>query len=177
MEKIIFKVSDQPYGISEGFIGAGMIIGAILATAVSKKLPFTKMNHYFNMLAILVFLMGVCPLPFIMASSGPSYLSYIIFTGSGFLFAGLLAIVSILCMTYLQTEISIDHMGKSMALTLAMSNALYPVGQVIFGNLYDVCSSSTWIVYVFVGVCTLLIAYIIRKLIHKNFPETIKTCQ
>lgn len=40
LEKIVFGVSDQLYGISEGFVGAGMIVGALVVAPLSKKFLF-----------------------------------------------------------------------------------------------------------------------------------------
>lgn len=172
MEKIIFRVSDQLYGISEGLVGAGMIIGALLAGTMSKKLPFYRLHIYFYALILMIGFMGACGLPLLLTTSRPSYLSYGIFTASGFCFSLLLAIINILCMTYLQTEIPMTYMGKSMALIIAMANALYPVGQVIFGGLYDVFSHITWIIYILVGICTLVVTLVMRDMIHKVFPKT-----
>ncbi len=172
MEKIIFGVSNELYGISEGFVGAGMIIGAVLAGVVAKKYPFAKMHVYFYTIILLVAVMGICGLPIILGTSGPSYVSYVLFTASGFLFAAILAVVNILCMTYMQMEIPMAHMGKCMALIIAMSNALFPVGQLIFGVLYDTFASATWFIYILVGLCTIVITVIMQSTIRKAFPAT-----
>ena len=173
MEKIIFGVSDQLYGISEGFVGAGMIIGALLSGITGKKFPFTRLHNYFYLLILLVGAMGFCGLPFLVTGTGPSYISYGLFTASAFCFAVLLAIVNILCMTYMQSEIPMEYMGKSMALIIAMSNALFPVGQLIFGGLYDTFSSATWFIYLLVGICTIVITLVMRNMIHKAFPKNV----
>ena len=152
MEKIIFGVSDQLYGISEGCVGAGMIIGALLTGIMSKKLPFTKLYCYFYALIALVLGMGACALPGILNPQGVSILSYVLFTCSGFFFAVVLAIINILCMTYMQLEIPMEFMGKSMALITALSTALMPIGQIIFGGLYDVFADKTFIIYVIVAL-------------------------
>lgn len=119
---------------------------------------------------LLICVMGICPLPFIMADSGISFVSYILFTMGAFGFSAMIAIVNILCMTYLQKEIPMEFMGKAMALIIAMSNALYPVGQVIFGGLYDYFTSNTWVVYMIVSLCTIIVTLFMRTIIKKEFP-------
>lgn len=167
VEKIILGVSNELYGISEGFAGAGMIAGALLTGFFSKKMPFTKLYVYFTEIIFLVLGMGFCTLPFLLKISGASYLPYVLFTAFGFLFAVLTAIINILCMTYMQFEIPIAFMGKSMALITALSTALMPVGQIVFGGLYDMFSSAVWILYLIVAIiCTLLTVvtyYLIQK--------------
>lgn len=167
VEKVIFGVSDQLYGISEGFIGAGMIVGALLTGAISRTLPFRKLHYYFWFLTVLVLGMGITALPAVMGQGETSYLSYVLITAIGFLFAAALAIINILCMTYMQREIPQAHMGKSMALITAVSTALMPVGQVIFGALYDVFAGCTYIIYGLVGLLSVAATLVTRHLIVK----------
>lgn len=167
MEKIIFGVSDQLYGISEGFIGAGMIVGALLTGLISRVLPFRKLHCYFWFISALVLGMGITTLPAILGQGDTSYLSYVLITAIGFFFAVTLAVVNILCMTYMQREIPQDYMGKSMALITAVSTALMPVGQVIFGGLYDVFADCTYILYGLVGLLSVIATLVTRHLIRK----------
>lgn len=165
MEKIIFNVSDQMYGISEGFVGAGMIVGAILTSVVSKKIPFKKLHYYFVVITALILAMGSCALPGIMNENGVSFLSYVLFTAFGFLFALLLAIINILCITYMQLEVPQEMMGKTMSVVSSLSIALMPVGQILFGGIYDLLSSSTWLIYVIVTALSFITTLITRRLI------------
>lgn len=174
MEKIIFGISDEMYGISEGFVGAGMIAGALLTSLIGKKIPFYKLHTYFYIILVLVCVMGTTAFPMVMASNGPSYLSYVIFTAVGFIFAGTLSVVNILCMTFLQKEIPMEFMGKSMDLVMAMSSALYPVGQLIFGCLYDIFASFTYVVYILVATCTLVMTVLMQRMLKESFPEKVK---
>lgn len=167
MEKIIFGVSDELYGISEGFVGIGMILGALCTGFLSKKLPFSKLHIYFTIIILFILGMGVCGLPGILNTTGTSYASYVLFTLFGMLFSLVMAIINILCMTYLQLEIPMELMGKSMSLVSALSTALLPLGQLIFGGLYDLCTSFVWILYVFAGLLCGVITVITRHLIQK----------
>ena len=112
----------------------------------------TQLYCYFYALIALVLGMGACALPGILNPQGVSILSYVLFTCSGFFFAVVLAIINILCMTYMQLEIPMEFMGKSMALITALSTALMPIGQIIFGGLYDVFADKTFIIYVIVAL-------------------------
>lgn len=167
VEKIVFGVSDQLYGISEGFIGAGMIVGALLTGLISQVFPFRKLHCYFWIITALVAGMSVICLPIVMGTGEVSYLSYGLLTAIGFIFALALAVVNILCMTFMQREIPQDYMGKSMALITALSTALMPVGQVIFGGLYDVFADRVYILHGLVAVLCLVATLVTRRLMHK----------
>ncbi len=167
MEKIIFGVSDQLYGISEGLVGAGMIAGAICTQIISRKLPFHKLYVYFYMVTALVIGMGICTIPGIKNVSGVSMTSYVLFTALGFVFAMALAVINILCMTYMQKEIPMEYMGKTMAVITSMSTALMPVGQLVFGVLYDSLSAQTGLIYLIVAILSIITTIITWKLIRK----------
>lgn len=169
VEKLIFGVSDQLYGISEGSVGLGMIIGALLVVPLSKKLPFAKLHIHFIFLTVFVLGMGIATLPGILAASGVSYLSYIIWTIIGFLFSFVLVNVNISFMTYLQIETPNEMMGKTMALTGALSTALMPIGQIIFGYLYELFQTKLIIIYLLVAVCTIIVTVLMKKIL-SNLP-------
>lgn len=152
IEKVVFGVSNQLYGISEGFVGLGMITGALLVNVLSRKLTVTKLHCYFLFLVILILGMGATTLPFIMEENAISYLSYSIFTFIGFLFSVCLAVINVLCITFVQIETPIAMMGKIMALVTSLSLALMPVGQILFGTLYEIFSGSEMIIYLIVAV-------------------------
>lgn len=167
MEKLIFGATDQMYGISEGVVGAGMVVGALLLGVISKKFPFQKLYCYFYLLIFLVLGMGACAVPGILSKNGTSYLSYGLFTCIGFIFAMVLALVNILCMTYMQLEIPMEYMGKCMALITACSTALMPIGQIVFGRLYDIFKSTTWVIYIIVAMCCVVLTCITTRLIRQ----------
>ncbi len=167
MEKIIFGVSDQLYGISEGLVGIGMILGALSTGFLSKKIPFSKLHLYFAFIVIFILGMGICTVPGILNANGVSYFSYILFTIFGMLFSLVMAIINILCMTYMQLEIPMELMGKSMSLISALSIALLPLGQVIFGSLYDIFAPIPWVLYLFVAFLSVLATFVTRYLLRK----------
>lgn len=170
LEKIVFGVSDQLYGISEGIIGAGLIIGALLAGPLSKKIPLPKLHVYFVFLTLLILGMGATTLPGIRSTTGVSYLSYGIFTCMGFLFAFILSNVNISFMTYLQLETPQALMGKTMALTGALSTALMPLGQILFGTLYEIAGEQFMVIYLFVAMLNVTATVILKKVL-EYLPE------
>lgn len=177
MEKIIFGVSDQLYGISEGFVGLGMITGALLTGKLSKKIPITKLYYYFFTLVILIIGMGCTTLPLIRGTGTVSYLSYGIFTFLGFLFSICLAIIDILCITFLQLETPAEIMGKVMALVTSLSLALMPMGQILFGALYEFFAASEIIIYMIVALIITVGTLFIYRLTFSEAFQSTKTVQ
>lgn len=101
----------------------------------------------------------------VMNPSGTSYFSYGIFTLYSFPFALIVAVVNIVCMTYFQTEIPAEYMGKSMAGINALSMILMPAGQVIFGWLYDAFSQMSFLLYLLVSAFCCIASVITRRIL------------
>jgi MFS family permease len=53
-------------------------------------------------------------------------------------------------------------MGKTMALTTALSTAFMPIGQIIFGQLYDKLSSGLIGIYLIITALTFGVAKILQ---------------
>jgi MFS family permease len=168
VEKIVFHVSDDLYGISEGCIGAGMIIGATLAGIFGKRLSLQKVPRFFFLLSLIIVLMGIPTLGFLCKQEGISYVSYILFTLLGILFALCIAIINIVCLTFIQLVTPQKKMGKIMALTAAVSSALLPVGSILFGFLYELLDGKLFILYSVAGVITLGTACYLSYFLNKQ---------
>ncbi len=172
IEKVIFGISSQLYGISEGFIYVGMITGSILVGFASKHIPMAKIHLYFSLIAVVVLLMGLPTLTIFMNPSGPSYLSYVLFTFIGFLFSILLALLNIICMTFMQLQTPQDKMGKIMALVSSVSASLMPLGQIIFGGLFTALDGKLIILYIISALIMMFISRLVLTLMSRHYKET-----
>ncbi|MDD5934601.1 MAG: MFS transporter [Clostridiales bacterium] len=172
VEKIIFHVTDGMYGISEAFLSVGMIIGSMLVGVAQKKIPFRKTYVHFISIAFVVIAMGATTLSFLSTGDQINYLSYVLFTITGFLLALFIAIVNIVFMTFLQLHTPQDKMGKVMALVTAISTALMPIGSIAFGFLYETFKANLIFLYLFVSAITFGVTYLFsRTLSHADAKE------
>lgn len=177
VEKIILGVSDQLYGLSEAILGVGMIIGALLSTAVAKYNPFEKLHRLFLFMGVGILGMGCCLTPWILGSNPTHLTAYGLFSFFGFILMFFVANVNIQCLTFIQLQVPQNLMGKTMALTTALSTAFMPIGQIIFGQLYDKLSSGLIGIYFVVASLTFALAKIIHHMndrrldIKQNKPE------
>ena len=169
MEKIVFRVNNELYGLSEALVGIGTILGALLTRRISEKWDFMKSYNYFYAALLLILGMGCCGLPVMLLTEQSRFITFSLFTLLSLLYALCMTVVSILSMTFIQSQIPSNYMGKSMALVMALSNTLFPLGQLIYGWLYDTFATIPWAIYLLAGVSTLMITltlqYSIRKAI------------
>jgi MFS family permease len=161
VEKIVLGVSNQLYGVSEAILGIGMIVGAMLSTTIAKYNSFEKLHRLFVFMGLGILGMGLCLTPWILASTPTAY---VLFTFFGFILMFFVANVNIQSLTFIQQQVPQNLMGKTMALTSALSTAFMPIGQVLFGQIYDKLSSGLIGIYIIIMVLSFGFAKIIHRM-------------
>ncbi|PKM71077.1 MAG: hypothetical protein CVU92_10310, partial [Firmicutes bacterium HGW-Firmicutes-17] len=81
---------------------------------------------------------------------------------SGFILMFFVANVNIQSLTFIQLQIPQNLMGKTMALTTALSTAFMPIGQILFGQLYDQLNSGLVGIYLIITGLTFGVAKILH---------------
>lgn len=167
VEKILFHVSNQLYGISEACIGIGILTGSMIVTLVTKRFPLEKFHNYFYYLAGVVALMGSATL-LMVGSHQTQYLPFVLFTFIGFLFAIGVSVINILGITYMQQETPQDKMGRVMALVTSFSSALLPLGQILFGGFYNGLHQFVFPIYAVCAAICILLSIVVKRLLTRN---------
>lgn len=72
--------------------------------------------------------------------------------------------VNIQSLTFIQQQVPPNLMGKTMTLTTALSTAFMPIGQVLFGQIYDKLSSGLIGIYLLIMGVTFGFAKIIHHM-------------
>lgn len=165
LEKEVFHVTNEMYGISETCIGAGVVIGALIVGIWGKAFSMEKFHYLFVVLAIVILGMGCTTLTSVMRQDGISYLAYFMLTITGFFFTVCITISSIVVITFIQKASPKEHIGKIMSLINAFSTIFLPLGQVLLGWLYEVIGNYYIFLYAGVALITLLESRLIKKII------------
>jgi hypothetical protein len=137
-----------------------MIIGAIFSTTVAKYNPFEKLHRLFIFMGLGILGMGLCLTPWVLNSDPTHLTAYILFTLFGFILMFFVANVNIQSLTFIQLQVPQNLMGKTMALTTALATAFMPIGQILFGQLYDQLNSGLVGIYLIITGLTFGVAKI-----------------
>lgn len=164
IEKMIFDVTDSMYGISEALMGSGMMAGALLLVYIDRKIPFEKVYITFTIFAAGVLGMGLCVTGLVLNAGSGHMLSYILFTFSGFILMFEVAIIDIQAITWIQKHIDNSMTGKVMAFTMALSTALMPVGQLIYGKIYNIPESMLPVIYIGAAAIAVVFVMMAKKI-------------
>jgi len=165
--KLTFHVSNQTFGIVQGIVGSGMVIGALLTPKISKWVSVEKMHVYFYVVSLAILGMGCSTVVFNHTSASMRQLAIFLFAGMGFFYLFLIAIINISFFTVVQIKIPLSMMGKIMALIMAICSAFTPIGQILYGFCFDKYASHLIIIYVVAILCTIVLGIILGKILKR----------
>lgn len=165
VEKIIYLCSDMMYGFSEGFVGFGTILGALIVSKLVKRYPIKKIHIVFIYLSFTIALMGGASIIGYSGITKSRIIFYVIYSLANFIFAIILTYGYIVCITFIQKETPIKIMGKVMALVTSVGTALSPVGQVLYGFLFQNFKDNVYLIYILAFSLALGLSFFCNKLV------------
>lgn len=145
--------ANKLYGFAEGVLAAGGLTGGIFAGVFANKLKIKKSGNLLVACAVFVFPMGMVSLLF---SSG--IINYIVMTVSCFLIMICSTIFTVQMMAFIQTETPQNLIGKVIAVILTVAMCAQPLGNALYGVLFEICKEFEFAVILFAGLVSLIIA-------------------
>ncbi len=151
-------LANQLYGFSQGALAAGGLTGGILAGIFADRLHVRTSAHILAACALCVFPIGITLL---ISDSG--ILNYLVLTICCFLIMVFSTIFMVQMMTFIQTESPPHLTGKVIAVILTVSMCSQPLGNALYGVLFEAGREYEYAVVLFSGMISLLIAVKARK--------------
>jgi len=146
---LITQTLDMPmnlFGLSQGIMMGGGLLGSILVGTLEKKLTIQK-AHWL----LFACSMSIAPIGLVLLFGVPETIAYVVITLSGALIMLTTQIVTIQILAFIQLETPRELVGKIIAVAMALILGSYPVGQLLFGVLLEWFYAKPWIV-IFVAV-------------------------
>lgn len=144
--KVTLQLPDSLYSLTQGLMAGGALAGGILTGALASRISLRQM-HLVLLAAALVLL----PMGFSLLAGAPAMFSYVIVTACGFLFMAMGTLFSVMMLSFLQKETPNHLIGKVIAYVLALSMCSQPVGQAMYGFLFEVLPAQPYAI-IFAGV-------------------------
>lgn len=160
--RVTLNVSDSLYGIGMGMIDLATIFGALTMGYFAKKLKINRLYVWVLLTAILVIPMAIAVIPPMLQIG--YYASYLLFIGSALVMAMMMTIISIYVMTLVQKETPIENLGKVMAIMMAVSQCMAPIGQMGYGLLFETFRVNIFIPILTICMMMLLLALLTNRL-------------
>ena len=155
----VLKMSDTMYGFTQGALALGGLCGGILTAAIAEKLKLKSSYILLLVCAASVALMGISLMFHI-----PAILSYWVITLMSFAAMGASTLFVVQIYTMVQEQTPPQLVGKIMAALISIAMCGQPIGQAIYGVLFDIFESRTWIVLIVAAVAAFLIALYSKKI-------------
>ena len=153
------KMSDTMYGFTQGALALGGLCGGILTAAIAEKLKLKNSYILLLVCAASVALMGIS-----LMFPIPAILSYLVITLMSFTAMGASTLFVVQIYTMVQEQTPPQLVGKIMAALISIAMCGQPIGQAIYGVLFDIFESRTWIVLIVAAVAAFLIALYSKKI-------------
>lgn len=165
--KVTFKMSSEIYGVSEGIMALGMIIGGFIITYKPDQFHIKRVHRLLYFTSISMLMMGIGVYLF-QANLSSSWVSVFIFTIFGMVIMGILGIANVLSATYLYQAVDGSMLGKILAFGSAFAILCIPMGQILFGGLIELFETNIYgliyIAAIFVLGVTLLVRWNVLKI-------------
>lgn len=158
--------ANRLYGFAEGALAAGGLVGGIGAGVFANKLAIQKSGNLVIACAACVFPVGIA---LILFSSG--IINYIVITVCCFVIMVFSTIFTVQMMAFIQAETPQNLIGKVIAVILTVSMCAQPLGNALYGVLFEICKGLEYIVVLFAGIVSLMIAIGTRNIFKKLSPE------
>ena len=169
--KVTFGLSSEVYGVAEGLIALGMIIGGLIITWKPMKFHIKRVHHILYLTSVSMALMGLSVFLFQRGYSS-SFVSVVLFTIFGMVIMGVLGIANVLSATYLYEATESSMLGKVLAFGSAFAVLCIPLGQILFGGLIELFVHQIyWLIYIAASLVfgvTLLVRWNVLQIKEEN---------
>ena len=159
---VTLKVGSQYYGFAQAALAVGSIAGALLSGIVSKKVKM-KQSYIF----LVVTCLGLVPIAIGSCLTQMPMAAYIIIIIGEVICIMFSTLFNIFAITFVQTCTPNALMGKILAFVVAIATCAFPLGQAMYGMLFDVLKSQVWLVIVIGAILSLLVTVVAQVNLQK----------
>ncbi len=157
---IIFRVTmqstDTMYGVGMGLINFASVLGALTVGIFTKRLGMNTVYRWLIATAVLLLPMALSVAPLTLNLG--YYPSFALFMLGIIPLAMILTILSIFVISKVQKITPNEHLGKVMAIIIAVAQCAAPLGQVMYGVVFEAFQSNLFIPILLVSAALLMLS-------------------
>ena len=145
------------YGWLQAGMGIGSIVGSILIPLFSKRFSISN-SHIFLMLASI----SLIPISLALLLPVSRYMSYALVLGASIIATAFATIFNIYTQTFLQRATPNHLLGKVSSFVTMIVMCSYPLGQSLYGILFEVFSDQLFLIVGIAILLSLMISFMAR---------------
>ncbi len=151
--------ANRLYGYAEGALAAGGLAGGIGAGIFSDKFAVRDSGNLVIACAVCVF-----PISAVLVLFSSGIVNYIVIIICCFFIMVCSTIFTVQMMSFIQTETPQNLIGKVIAVIFTISMCSQPLGNALYGVLFEICRGYEYAVVLFSGAMSLVIAFRARNI-------------
>lgn len=155
--------SDMMYGVGMGLAQVAGIAGALLVGLFAKNMKLETLHRWVLAMAAMLLPMALA------VTSGMLNLGYWPSFVLFFLFAMLIMMTATMLSIYVITEVQRETpnqlLGKVMAIVMAVAHCAMPVGQILYGALFEAFSAQVYVAVLIACALTALLGLATKRLL------------
>lgn len=152
------ETANRLYGYAEGAMAMGSLCGGMGAGVFAGKMK-TRNGYRF----LLYDAFTVIPIGLAIMLPIPAKVSYAIILVSCFFMMFLATLFSIQIMSYLQIIVPETLIGKVISCAMCIGMCATPIGQAIYGGLFELLKESVFVLFFAAAVLNVLLAFALKK--------------
>lgn len=146
-------ISSELYGITQGIMAAGGLVGGALAGVFAKRIDMRRMYQLLMLCTLCLLPIGLCLL-----LGAPSFLTYIVITAMSFVCMALATLFTVQILSFVQIVTPASIVGKVVSTLMAVSMCAQPIGQAVYGLLFERIPGGEWAIVLISAAISLFIA-------------------
>lgn len=159
--RILLHSSDVLYGSALGIIQFSSIAGALLVAVISKKLRVSSLYKWLLAICVCMIPMALSISPFMLEKGYVPV--FITFFACAIPIIIVITMLSVYFISIVQKHTPNHIMAKVMAIIIAVAQCAAPVGQVLYGQLFETYKYNAYIVVMFMFITVIILAMIAKK--------------
>lgn len=160
--KQVLVMSDQMYGYTQGALAAGGLLGGIMTGVLTKKM---RIGNCYMLLAGTSFLL--IPMGVVLMSGSLALLSWLVISVCSFLMMVLSTMFTIQMLTFVQSQTPSHLIGKVVAWVMTLAMCAQPVGQAIYGGLFEKFKTQSWWIIFGAAVISAIVSVSSKRIFSK----------
>ena len=160
--KQVLVMSDQMYGYTQGALAAGGLLGGIMTGVLTKKM---RIGNCYMLLAGASFLL--IPMGVVLMSGSLALLSWLVISVCSFLMMVLSTMFTIQMLTFVQSQTPSHLIGKVVAWVMTLAMCAQPVGQAIYGGLFENFKTQSWWIIFGAAVISAIVSVSSKRIFSK----------
>lgn len=153
------SLANRLYGFTEGAMAAGGLTGGICAGVFGNKLSIHKSCNL-----LIAGAMGIFPVAAVLLLFPSGMVNYLVLTVCCFGIMIVSTIFSIQMISFFQRVTPQNIIGKVIAVIMMTVTCAQPLGNALYGVLFEICKGYEYAVVLFAGAVSLIIAVGARKI-------------